>query len=137
MQPSKENPPMFNSIKTSRENKERVINLTRKLNLGAENVIARIAFAYSLSMDRKLSLDDLSDAQGKEYSRKVLFGEYASFYIAMLCTHYNLHKSDRDIPKLVKLHIDDGLETLSKEVENMGGSSGTDFLIQKIESGLS
>jgi len=39
---------MFTTIKTSLENKLRVTELTRKLNLGPENVVARLAFSYSL-----------------------------------------------------------------------------------------
>lgn len=127
---------MFNTIKTSRENRERVIQLTRKLNLGAENVIARLAFAYSIAQNRLMDLSNIQDAQGKEYSYKVLFGDYGDNYLAMLCVHYNIHISDRDIAKYVKMHIDDGLELLEKEYSNMIGISGTDFLIQKINCGL-
>lgn len=54
---------MFNSIKTSRVNKLVVTELSRKFNLGAENVIARIALAYSLAQDRQLSLSDIADSQ--------------------------------------------------------------------------
>ena len=57
---------MFNSIKTSRANKLVVTELSRKFNLGAENVIARIALAYSLAKDQQLSLSDIADSQGKE-----------------------------------------------------------------------
>ena len=39
---------MFTQIKTTAKNKEAVTVLTRKFALGAENVIARIAIAYSL-----------------------------------------------------------------------------------------
>lgn len=39
---------MFTQIKTSTQNKDAVTFLTRKFGLGAENVIARIAIAYSL-----------------------------------------------------------------------------------------
>lgn len=126
---------MFNNIKTSKANKERVVLLTRKLNLGPENLIARLALSYSLANDRQLDLDKVQDSGGKEYSKKVLFGDFESHYIAMICIHYNLHKSDRDIPKLIKLHIDDGLELIWDEVEN-SGVSGTDYLIRKIEEGL-
>lgn len=38
---------MFTSIKTSKVNKDIVTDLSRKFNLGAENIIARIAFAVS------------------------------------------------------------------------------------------
>ena len=34
---------MFTQIKTSTKNRENVVELTRKFNLGAENVIARMA----------------------------------------------------------------------------------------------
>ncbi|MFA7136359.1 MAG: DndE family protein, partial [Bacteroidales bacterium] len=42
---------MFTHIKTSKENRILVAELTRKLNLGTENIVARIAFTYSLSKD--------------------------------------------------------------------------------------
>ena len=45
---------MFTSIKTSKINKDIVTDLSRKFNLGAENIIARIALTYSLSKARKL-----------------------------------------------------------------------------------
>ena len=65
---------MFTHIKTTRKNKEIVSFLSRKLNLGTENHIARIAFAYSISKDRKFDLSEIGDSQGKEYSKSVLFG---------------------------------------------------------------
>lgn len=126
---------MFNTIKTSKDNKERVTQLTRKLGLGAENVVARLAFTYSLTQDHLLDIEKIQDSQGKEYNYKVLFGEYGDFYIAMLCVHYNLHISDKDLPKYVKMHVDKGLEILDKEFQNFSGV-GTDFLIRKIEAGL-
>ena len=67
---------MFSQIKTSIKNKDHVIDLTRKFNLGAENVIARIAIAYSLQSGVKFSPLDIKDSGGKEYSRNVLFGAY-------------------------------------------------------------
>ena len=127
---------MFNTIKTSKENKERVVQLTRKLNLGPENIIARLAFSYSLANERMVNLSEVLDSQGKEYSYKVLFGEYGDYYIAMLCVHYNLHISDKDLPRYVKMHIDDGLELLDKEFKSFTGS-GVDFLSHKINEGLS
>ncbi|AFL83600.1 protein of unknown function (DUF1832) [Belliella baltica DSM 15883] len=126
---------MFNTIKTSKENKERVVQLTRKLNLGAENVIARIAFAYSLGNEHKVNLSEVHDSQGKEYTYKVLFGDYGDFYMAILCVHYNIHISDKDLARYVKMHIDDGLEMIEKEFKNFSGS-GIDFLTQRIEGGL-
>lgn len=127
---------MFTQIKTSKKNREVVTILSRKFNLGAENVIARIAFAYSLSTGRKLSLSDIADSQGKEYSKTVLFGSNYSFYLGLICVHYGLYKTDKDIPKYIKMHIDDGLEIMSQELSDNPNLNGLEYLIDKIDSGL-
>ncbi len=50
--------------------------------------------------------------------------------------HYNIHVSDKDIPKYIKMHIDDGLEILKEEVDHKSNIDGFDFLVEKIEAGL-
>jgi DNA sulfur modification protein DndE len=128
---------MFTQIKTSKENKEIVSQLTRKLGLGTENIIARIAYSYSLSKGIKLDLNNIENSMGKEYNKSVLFGDYADIYVAMVCTHYNLYKTDKDIAKYIKMHVDDGLQLLNIEVENRSNIDGFDFLSEKIKHGLS
>lgn len=128
---------MFTQIKTSKENKEVVALLTRKLGLGTENIIARIAFTYSLSQDKKLDLNDIKDAGGKEYSKSVLFGEYYDIYLGLLCVHYGLYKTDKDIGRYIKMHVDDGLQLLNEEVNVLSNMDGFDFLTEKINLGLS
>lgn len=103
---------MYKTIRTSKANREVVSNLTNKLALGAENVIARIAIAHSLSKGEKLDLSEIEDSQGKEYTRNVLFGENASYYEAMICERYGVYKSDKDVPRMIKAHLDDGLAKL-------------------------
>lgn len=127
---------MFTQIKTSKENKEVVSLLTRKLGLGAENVIARIAYTYSLSLDRKLDLNDIKDAGGKEYSKAVLFGDYDDIYLGLLSVHYGLYKTDKDIAKYIKMHVDDGLQLLNEEVNVRANIDGFDFLSEKINVNL-
>lgn len=127
---------MFTHIKTSKDNKRTVSELSRKLNLGTENVIARIAFTYSLSKGKRLSILDVKDSQGKEYSKNVLFGNYYPFYLALLCSHYRIHKTDKDVPKYFKLHIDDGLEIIDAELKDNPNLDGFDYLIEKIDNGL-
>lgn len=124
---------MFTQIKTSKENKEVVTLLTRKLGLGTENVIARMAFTYSLSLDRKLDLNHIKDAGGKEYSKSVLFGEYDDVYLGLLCVHYDLYKTDKDLAKYIKMHVDDGLQLLSEEVNSRTNVDGFDFISEKIQ----
>jgi DNA sulfur modification protein DndE len=127
---------MFTQIKTSKENKEIVSHLTRKLGLGTENIIARIAYSYSLSKGNQLNLNNIENSMGKEYSKSVLFGDYADIYIAMVCSHYNLYKTDKDIAKYIKMHVDQGLQLLNKEVEELSNIDGFDFLSEKINDGL-
>lgn len=127
---------MFSHIKTSKENKEVVSKLTRRLSLGTENHIARIALTYSLSQDVKLDINEISNSSGKEYSKNVLFGEYFDIYIGMICTHYGIYKNDKDIPKYVKMHIDDGLQRISLELEERPNVEGFFFLLEIVEMNL-
>ena len=127
---------MFTSIKTSKANKDIVTDLSRKFNLGAENIIGRIALTYSLSQAHILSLADISDSQGKEYSKNVLFGSNLPYYIGLICVKYGRYKTDKDIPKYIKLHIDDGLQLMNKELRDNPNLNGYDYLIDKIETGL-
>lgn len=101
---------MFTRIKTSKANKETITRLTRELNLGKENVVARVAFMYSLSQNKRLQLEDIKDSEGKEYSRSVLFGEYEDIYLAFICLNYGISRNCPDLGKYVKLHVDDGLK---------------------------
>ena len=128
---------MFNSLRTSLENKQRITELTNKLALGAENVIARIALGYSLSKDTSLDLKSIKDSKGKEYSRRVLFGEYYPIYSAMVCQKYKLHNLNKEIPRYLKMHIDDGIEKIDSELKDNPNIMGIDFLLNYIESGIS
>jgi len=127
---------MFTHIKTSKINKRVVTELSRKLNLGTENIISRIALAYSVSKGRRFSVLDIKDSQGKEYSKNVLFGNNYPFYLALICTYYGIHKTDRDIPKYFKIHIDDGLELINQEMLDNPNLNGFDYIIDKVEAGL-
>jgi len=127
---------MFTHIKTSASNKSIVSDLTRKFNLGAENLIARIAFSYSLKSGKRFHPLDVKDSGGKEYSKSVLFGNYYQIYLAMLCSHYQIENSNKDIPRYIKMHIDDGLEMINNEVAENPNLVGFDYLIDKIKLGL-
>lgn len=124
---------MFSHIKTSKENKEVVTKLTNKLNLGAENVIARIALAYSLAQEEKLDLEDMKDSGGKEYSKSVLFGDNFDIYIGLISTKYGLHVSDNNMSKYVKIHLDKGLNLVEKEFEQASNNDLINFLDSQIK----
>jgi DNA sulfur modification protein DndE len=124
------------NVRTSGENKQVVSELTKKMGLNTENVIARIAFSYSLASGKRLNLREIKDSKGKEYSKSVLFGNFYPVYVSMVCVAYEIHSSDKDIPRYIKMHIDDGLQMLNEEYRKNPGLSGTDFLIEKMEVSL-
>lgn len=123
---------MFSQIRTSKENKELVSKLTRRLNLGAENVIARIAIAKSLASNEKMDLKEIQNSSGKEYSKSVLFGENLEAYLGMICCHYNIYKTDKDIPKYIKMHLDHGLELIDSELYQRSNIDGFEFIKELI-----
>jgi len=127
---------MFTQIKTSKVNKELVTELTRRLNLGSENIIARMAYTYSLSQERKLDLNNIQDSKGKEYSRSVLFGDYEDIYVGLACVHYNIYKTDRDLAKYIKLHIDDGLNLIHEDLKKTINIDGFDYVVEKISDSM-
>jgi len=104
-------------LKTTKENREIVANLSRKLSLGSENHIARIAFAHSISKE-KLNLLDIKNSGGKEYSKSVFFGDNYELYSGLISVKYNLHSSDKDISRYIKMHVDNGLERINQFFEN-------------------
>ena len=128
---------MLGQIKTGTENKERVTRLTRKFGLGAENIIARIAIAYSLKQGGHFDPTKVKDSGGKEYSRNVLFGNLFPLYLSMICEHYQIKSTDKDLPRYFKLHLDDGLELIDKDVKDNPNLVGFDYLFDKIHEGLS
>ena len=124
------------NIKTSEDNKVRVQELTRKFKFGAENVIARLAFAYSLSKNLKLDPNNIRDSKGKEYKDDILFGDYRSYYISLICQHYEIHKSDLNIGKYIKMHIDHGLEIMDEFFKANQNTSGFQFMLDCVENGI-
>lgn len=89
-----------------------------------------------MSQDRKLKLEDIQNSSGKEYTKSVLFGHYLDYYLGMVALHYGIHITDKDLPKYIKMHIDDGLQLLNEELNQRSNIDGFDFLVEKIEGGL-
>lgn len=109
-------------IKTSKQTKEIVATLTRKLGLGFENHISRIAFGYSISKGEKLDIKKILDSSGKEYSDSVFFGDKQKAYKGMISSFYNIHPDNPDVMKYIKMHVDDGLfkiQALYDEKQNL------------------
>jgi DNA sulfur modification protein DndE len=127
---------MFSQIKTSNRNREIVVELTRKFNLGAENIIARIAIGYSLQSGVRFVPTNVKDSGGKEYSKNVLFGNYYPIYEAMICSLYQISSNDKDLQRYFKMHLDDGLQRIYDDVQDNPNLVGYDYLFDKIQEGL-
>ena len=127
---------MFSQIKTSSKNREIVADLTRKFNLGAENIIARIAIGYSLQSGVKFQPTEVLDSGGKEYSKNVLFGNYYPMYLALICTHYQINENNKDLPRYFKMHLDHGSQLIYDDIIDNPNLVGYDYLFDKIEKGL-
>ncbi|MFT4017694.1 MAG: DndE family protein [Agriterribacter sp.] len=131
---------MLINIRTSEANKTVVQELTRKVFPGAsENYISRVAFAYSVSKGIHFdpsNKEHLLDSRGKEYKDDILFGNYRDYYIAIICQHYQIYKTDPSIAKYIKMHIDHGLQLMNKLFEENRNYSGLDFLLEYIEKGI-
>ncbi|MBO0360879.1 DndE family protein [Hymenobacter sp. BT186] len=124
-------------IRTSEANKTIISELTRRMfpQGQSENVISRIALAYSISRGTRLHLEDIRDSKGKEYKEETLFGANKPYYVALVCQHYGIHKEDLNLPRYLKMHVDDGLEKLNKLFTESKSYTGLDFLIEHIERG--
>jgi DNA sulfur modification protein DndE len=93
--------------------------------------------SYSLSRGAKLSIEkDLQDAKGKEYKDDILFGNYRTYYIALICQHYGIYRTDANMGKYVKMHVDHGLGLMKKIFEDGKNYTGLDFLIEQVEQGI-
>jgi len=129
------------NIRTSKANQEIVRKLTNKLPTGSkENVIARIALGYSLQLNKKFSKSEFDqyDSKGKEYKDHILFdAKYRDYYIALICQHYGIYKTNENIPKYIKLHIDFGLEQMDNLFTNSNNYTFFDFLIGHLDKGIS
>jgi DNA sulfur modification protein DndE len=125
------------NIRTSEANKTVISELTKRMfpQGQSENVISRIALTFSISGGVRLELSKIRDSKGKEYREETLFGANKAFYVALVCQHYGIHKESIDLPRYLKMHVDDGLEKLNKIFTDNKSYTGLDFLIDHIERG--
>jgi DNA sulfur modification protein DndE len=128
------------NIRTSEKNQEVVRKLTSKLPQGTkENVIARIALGYSLQTGKKFKVADfnLYDSKGKEYKDHILFdAKFRDYYIALICQYYGIYKTDENITRYIKVHIDHGLELMDNIFQDNFNYTFFDFLVEYIEKGI-
>jgi DNA sulfur modification protein DndE len=125
------------NVTTTEENKLVVQRLTKKLSITEENIIARIAINYSISRNKYLELSNLqSSKNGKSYKEFTLLGKFKMYYVALMCQHYKIEKSNPDLPRYFKLHLDDGLQMIDKIFADNPNYPMFDFLLKHLETGI-
>ena len=132
-------------IKTSEANKIVVSTLTKKFEFKDDKYIGQIAIAYSFQLGKKFDLDadNAVDNNGKEYP-ETLTGNINGntndpVYHAILNQLYERKISDEEFQKLMKLHLDHGLDELNRKLlqNNKGKNAHIDFLLSIMNHGLS
>lgn len=134
-------------IKISKRNSEIIDHLTSLYNFKSDSIIARIAFAYSLQINKQFKVSD--DAQigsdGKDWrDERALFGNssdeksYFVIYKALLDQHYNKNLTEEEFIKLFKLQLDYGLEKIYQNTEDKNIASGShiSYLMNLVKNGL-
>jgi len=124
------------NVSTSEETEAILGRLSQRFSLSSKNILMRIALTYSLTRGRKLHDNKPEDTKGNPYKEITVVGHYRSYYVALICQFYGIYKTDSDIPKYFKLHIDDGLRQLDKLFSESSNYNLSDFLLEHIERGI-
>jgi len=134
-------------IKIDRYSEERIDKLKSIFKFNSETVIPRLAFAHSIQTNIRFdkNIDSAPKSDGREFrDDKGLFGVIIDnrsnypIYKAVLDKHYNVNLFEDDFVKLFKLHLDNGLSLLEKELINTDITSGghISLLMKLVKNGL-
>lgn len=129
------------SIKTNKENFPVIRHLTELYLFPNDSIIAKIALNYTLQLNKRFELADhlKVDNTGKEYQEDALFGGRINYdlYRALFNQHYGCILESSDFTKLVKLHLDAGIEKLKTDIldNNQGRNAHIDYLLSIIKRG--
>ena len=129
------------AIKTSKDNHAVVKRLQLLYGFAQMHLPAKIAVALSLQQNKIFDLQDFQnvDNNGVEFSEDTLFGGRDNYivYKALFNQHYERLLGDSEFNKLVKIHLDWGLNKLKEEVldSDRGRNAHVDYLLSIIKRG--
>lgn len=133
----------MNRIKTAERHKQTITSLgKRKFDFKDDRIIGQIALAYSIQLNKYFNIEDEIevDNKGKEYPESLLGEAFNTsndvVYKTVLSSHYNRRLSEVEFTKLVKLHIDHGLDVLERDLlsNTKGRNAHIDYLLGIIQS---
>ena len=105
-------PHTIDSIKLSEKQKQQLIRLKNKTGIENWNVLCRWALCMSLAENSVPPIEDIQSDSNVEMSWKVLAGEYADIYLAVLREAYqkqNAHLGSVHFGDFFKLHLNRGI----------------------------
>jgi DNA sulfur modification protein DndE len=129
------------NIKTNKSNHVVVRTLTTKFGFPNESIAAKIAINYTLQLNKTFDVTDIKDLDnsGKEYDENTLFGGRDNFtlYRALFNQQYGRLLGEDEFYRLVKIHLDWGLEKLREEIldSERGRNAHVDYLLSIIRRG--
>jgi len=132
------------AIVTSKNSAEKANILTSVLKLKSSNYLARFAICFSLSKEKKFDLTNDSehfDSNGKKYTEEILFGKINSnsnkiIYKLLLNQHYEHFLYEDDFLKLIRLHLNDGINRLYENINTIKKDKDN-FILSIIRNKLS
>lgn len=112
---------MITRLRTSKESKERLVNLNTYLRMSSYAVILRYAITRSLQSKKDVREDPdaiVSNNGGFEITRKTLFGDSEIIYKVLM----NAENIDDEefFPKLTNMHIERGLRIMESDYKLSG-----------------
>lgn len=134
-------------IRISKQNDEIIDKLKTLYKFNAEGIIPRIAFSYSIQLNRKFDLEKaiVPNADGKDFrDDRGLFGTIIEgrsnypIFKAILDNHYVRSLYEDEFSKLFRLHLDYGLNKINKELDNINitGGNHINYLMKLVKNGL-
>lgn len=134
-------------IKISKSTSESIDRLTSLYNFKFDSIIARIAFTYSLQLNRRFDVNEERHltSEGKDWrDERALFGistddkSYFVIYKAILDQTYSKSLTEDEFIRLFKLHLNFGLEKIEADLEDKNIASGyhVSYLMKLVKNGL-
>jgi DNA sulfur modification protein DndE len=102
----------IDSIKLSEKQKQQLIRLKNKTGIENWNVLCRWALCMSLAENSVPPIEDIPSDSNVEMTWKVLAGEYADVYLAVLKEAYqkqSTHLCGVQFGEFIKLHLNRGI----------------------------
>ncbi len=133
-------------FRVTKKNEENSKYLTNLYGFQNNKIVYRIAFCYSLQLNRKFNLSDdfnlPSDGEDLNQTSNIFGGKISNenlvIFRALLDQHYLKNTTDDEFSKLYRLHLDHGLQKWHSDLEEKSIISGSHilYLMNIVKNGI-